>query len=70
MPRSLRADDIGGLNHALNRSNLLATIFQKQEDYAAFEKNLCEALGSLGRVHRMCRLFLDSDIHANRNNMK
>lgn len=70
MPRSLRADDASGFYHALNRSNLRATIFHKQEDYAAFEKNLYEALGSLGRVHRMCRSFLDSDIHAIRFNIK
>ena len=51
MPRSPRADEAGGLN----RANLRATIFHKQEDYAAFEKLLYEALGSLGCVHRMCR---------------
>lgn len=55
MPRSPRADEAGGLHHALNRDNLLVTIFHKQEDYAAFEKILYEALGSLGCVHRMCR---------------
>jgi putative transposase len=46
MPRSPRADEAGGLYHALNRANLnranlRATIFKKAEDYLAFEKILC-----------------------------
>ncbi len=44
MPRSLRADEAGGLYHALNRANFRATIFKKEEDYVAFEKILFEAL--------------------------
>ena len=43
MPRPRRADDAGGLYHALNRGNLRATIFHK-EDFAAFERILYEAL--------------------------
>ena len=42
MPRSPRADEAGGLYHALNRGNLRAEIFKKQEDYVAFEKILAE----------------------------
>ena len=44
MPRSPRADEAGGLYHALNRGNLRATIFHKQEDNVAFGKILYEAL--------------------------
>ncbi len=44
MPRPPRADEAGGLYHALNRANLRATIFHKPEDYAAFEQVLAEGL--------------------------
>ena len=44
MPRPPRADEAGGLYHALNRGNLRATIFHKDEDYKAFERILYEGL--------------------------
>ena len=44
MPRPPRADESGGLYHALNRANLRATIFHKPEDYVAFEQVLAEGL--------------------------
>ena len=44
MPRAPRADEAGGLYHALNRGNMRATIFHKEEDYAAFERVLREGL--------------------------
>ena len=44
MPRSPRADEAGGLYHALNRANLGAKAFLKEGDYRAFEKVLHEAL--------------------------
>ncbi len=44
MPRSPRADEAGGIYHALNRANLGARIFRKEGDFAAFEKLLGEAL--------------------------
>jgi len=44
MPRPPRADEAGGLYHALNRGNLRADIFKKEDDYVAFEKILFEAL--------------------------
>lgn len=44
MPRPERADEAGGLYHALNRGNLRATIFHKDADYVAFEKILGEGL--------------------------
>jgi len=44
MPRAPRADEAGGLYHALNRGNLRAEIFHKEEDYAAFERILGEGL--------------------------
>jgi len=44
MPRPPRADEAGGLYHALNRGNLRATIFHKEADFPAFEQILHEAL--------------------------
>ena len=44
MPRRPRADEAGGLYHALNRGNARQTIFRKDADYAAFEKILSEGL--------------------------
>ncbi len=44
MPRPPRADETGGLYHALNRGNLRAGIFLKDADFAAFERILHEAL--------------------------
>ncbi|KLU05764.1 hypothetical protein RISK_002396 [Rhodopirellula islandica] len=44
MPRAPRADAAGHLYHVLNRANRRATIFKKQQDYAAFESILADAL--------------------------
>ena len=44
MPRPPRADEAGGLYHALNRGNLRAEIFHRAADYAAFERILSEGL--------------------------
>lgn len=44
MPRPPRADEAGGLYHALNRGNMRATIFKKEADFVAFEKILYEGL--------------------------
>ncbi len=44
MPRPPRADEAGGLYHALNRGNLRATIFHKDADFEAFERILHEGL--------------------------
>jgi putative transposase len=44
MPRPPRADEAGGLYHALNRGNFRATIFHETADYEAFERILAEAL--------------------------
>jgi len=44
MPRPPRADEAGGLYHALNRRNLRADIFKKDADFAAFEQILHEGL--------------------------
>tara|TARA_R110002073_G_scaffold21524_7_gene75835 strand:+ start:9115 stop:9828 length:714 start_codon:yes stop_codon:yes gene_type:complete len=43
-PRPPRADEAGGLYHALNRGNLRATIFHKDADFEAFERIMYEAL--------------------------
>ena len=45
MPRSPRADEAGGIYHALNRANMNAPIFKKEGDFLAFENVLHEALG-------------------------
>jgi putative transposase len=62
MPRSPRADEAGGLYHALNRGNLRATIFHKDGDYAAFEKILHEAL-QLYQVHLLAYQLMPNHYH-------
>ena len=42
MSRPPRADEAGGLYHALNRGNARAQIFHKDADYAAFEQILTD----------------------------
>jgi len=44
MPRPPRADEAGGIYHALNRGNARDDIFHKAGDYEAFEKVLAEGL--------------------------
>jgi putative transposase len=44
MARHRRADEAGGIYHALNRGNARARIFHKAEDYEAFERILSEGL--------------------------
>ncbi|MCO6455364.1 MAG: transposase [Pirellulaceae bacterium] len=44
MPRPKRADEAGGIYHALNRGNARAAIFKKEADYDAFEQILAEGL--------------------------
>ena len=44
MPLPPRADEAGGLYHALNRGNSRAEIFRKEADFAAFERILGEGL--------------------------
>ncbi len=44
MPRPPRADEAGGLYHALNRGNARATIFHKDADYEAFERIIAAGL--------------------------
>ena len=44
MPRQSRADEAGGIYHALNRGNRRQTIFHKDEDYEGFLRVLGEGL--------------------------
>ena len=44
MPRPRRADEAGGLDHALNRGHGRLQIFWKDDDYLAFERILAEGL--------------------------
>ena len=62
MPRAPRADEAGGLYHALNRGNLRATIFHKPEDYIAFEKILHEAL-EIYKVELYSYLLMPNHYH-------
>ena len=44
MPRPPRADETGGIYHALNRGNSRADIFHKEADFDAFERIMAEGL--------------------------
>lgn len=44
MGRPLRAAEAGYVYHVLNRANARMTIFEKDEDYEAFERVLAEAV--------------------------
>ena len=44
MPGPPRADEAGGLYHALNRGNSRTEIFWNEDDYEAFERILSEGL--------------------------
>ena len=44
MPRRPRADEAGGLYHALNRGNARRAIFRKDADYEAFERILAAGI--------------------------
>lgn len=44
MPRPKRADEANGIYHALNRGNARNAIFEKPEDYDAFERILGEGV--------------------------
>lgn len=45
MPRRKRADEAGGVYHALNRGNARQPIFHQEEDYEAFIRVLGDGLG-------------------------
>jgi putative transposase len=61
MLRSPRADEAGGLYHALNRGNLRADIFKKEADYAAFERILQEGL-EIHEVELFCYQLMPTNI--------
>lgn len=44
MGRPKRADEAGGIYHALNRGNARRRLFRKAEDFAAFERILADGL--------------------------
>jgi putative transposase len=48
MSRPKRADEAGGIYHALNRGNARSTIFHKDRDYESFEQILAEGLERYG----------------------
>ncbi len=62
MSRTPRADEAGGLYHALNRGNLRTEIFHEDADYEAFEQILAEALERF-EVELYCYQLLPSHWH-------
>jgi putative transposase len=62
MPRPTRADEGGGLYHALNRGNLRSDIFKKESDFVAFEKILFEGL-QLYQVELFCYQLMTNHYH-------
>jgi putative transposase len=44
MPRPKRADEANGIYHALNRGNAKSVIFNKPEDFDAFERIVAQGL--------------------------
>jgi putative transposase len=59
---SPRTDEADGLYHTLNRGNIRAEIFKKQEDYVAFEKILAEAL-AIHQVQLFGYLLMPNHYH-------
>jgi len=62
MPRPPRADEAGGLYHALNRGNARAAIFRKEPDYEAFEQIVAEGLARYA-VQLFCYQSLPNHWH-------
>ncbi len=62
MPRTPRADEAGGLYHALNRGNSRAAIFRKEADYCAFERILGEGLAQYA-VQLFCYQLMPNHWH-------
>jgi putative transposase len=62
MPRAPRADEAGGLYHALNRGNSRAAIFRKDADYDAFERILGEGLARYA-VQLFCYQLMPNHWH-------
>jgi len=62
MPRPPRADEAGGLYHALNRGNLRATIFQKHDDFAAF-KNILQEGQARYQIELFCYQLMPNHYH-------
>ncbi len=62
MPRGPRADEAGGLYHALNRGNSRTEIFHKEADYEAFERILGEGLEQYD-VHLFCYQLMPNHWH-------
>jgi putative transposase len=63
MGRPLRASVGGYLYHALNRGNGRGTIFHKDEDYAAFERVLCEAQEHVPGVRLLAYCLMPNHWH-------
>lgn len=62
MPRGPRADEAGGLYHALNRGNSRTEVFHKEADYEAFERILAEGLERYD-VHLFCYQLMPNHWH-------
>ena len=62
MGRSPRADEAGGIYHALNRGNAKYPIFFKEQDYTAFDRLVSEALGKFP-VHLIAYQWMNNHWH-------
>ena len=62
MGRSPRADEAGGIYHALNRGNAKSPIFFKEQDYAAFDRIVSEALEKFP-VHLIAYQWMNNHWH-------
>lgn len=62
MARTSRADEAGGLYHALNRGNLLADIFQDESDYTDFESILHAGL-EYYEIELFCYQLMPNHFH-------
>ena len=62
MGRSPRADEAGGIYHALNRGNAKSSIFFKEQDYAAFDRIVSEALEKFP-VHLIAYQWMNNHWH-------
>ena len=62
MGRAPRADEAGGIYHALNRGNARHDIFFKDADFEAFERIVAEALERC-QVDLICYQWMENHWH-------